>query len=310
MIVITGGKGFIGKNLLARLILEEGYKSDDIITLDTQKMSLDSIYGWLFEHANEIDVIFHMGAITDTIETNRNLFDEYNFNCSVFIWQLCVSHNIPLIYASSAATYGDGSQGFDDEMNIINLKPLNLYGWSKQEFDLHTTTNDLQPPFWCGLKFFNVYGHGEEHKGKMASVVLHSYNQIIKTGQMKLFKSHNPNYKDGEQLRDFVYIDDIIDVCIWMHKNKPVSGIYNVGTGKARTFNDLARGVFNGLEIAEDIIYIDTPLKIRDNYQYFTEATIKKLRDVGYNGKFHELEEGIKKYINTLIFLDTGIIKI
>jgi ADP-L-glycero-D-manno-heptose 6-epimerase len=297
MIVITGGSGFIGKNLFAGLI-EQGYHEEDIVTLDTKNESLDSIYNWLFTHVTEIDGIFHMGAITDTMEMDRNKFDEYNVNCSIFIWQLCTSHKIPLIYASSAATYGD--DGFDDEASILNLNPLNPYGWSKQEFDLHVITNDLRPPFWCGLKFFNVYGYGEEHKGKMASVVFHAYNQIKETGEIKLFKSHNPDYKDGEQLRDFVYIKDIVDVCLYMYEKRPLPGIYNVGTGKARTFNDLAKAVFKSLGKKEKIIYIDTPIKIRDKYQYFTEAKISKLRNVGYFSPFYKLEDGIAEYIETL----------
>jgi ADP-L-glycero-D-manno-heptose 6-epimerase len=301
MIVVTGGEGFIGQNLIKEL---EKQGCIGIVSLDTKSMELDSIFHWIMKNAKDIDIVFHLGAITDTTIMDRNLFDQFNVASSMYIWNICSAYGIPLIYASSAATYGDGSIGFDDENDIINLQPLNPYGWSKQQFDVWVETQEKQPPFWCGLKFFNVYGDGEEHKGKMSSVVLHTYNQVAesyKTFTIKLFKSHNPKYKDGEQLRDFVYIDDIVDVCIWMWENRPESGLYNVGTGKARTFNDLANAVFKSLHVKYEIEYIDIPLKIRDKYQYFTEAKINKLRKAGYMGVFQELEEGIEKYIQKLL---------
>ena len=297
MIVVTGGEGFIGKNLVEELTRRGNI---GVVSLDTKTETLDSIFTWLMNNANDIDCIYHLGAITDTTVMDRNLFDEYNVGASIFIWQLCAEHKIPLIYASSAATYGDGEEGFDDEGDIIKLTPLNPYGWSKHQFDVWAEIQEKQPPQWYGLKFFNVYGHGEAHKNKMASVVFHAYNQIMKTNEMKLFKSHRPDYKDGEQKRDFVYVDDVVDVCIWLANNKPLSGIYNVGTGKARSFNDLAKAVFKSLELPENISYIDTPKNIRDKYQYFTEAKIEKLRLTGYTNKFHELEEGVKEYINKL----------
>ena len=300
MIVVTGGEGFIGKNLVEEL---QRRGNIGVVSLDTKSESLDSIFNWLLVHAQEIDCIYHLGAITDTMEMDRNKFDEYNVNATIFIWNLCFGFNIPLVYASSAATYGDGEQGFDDEKDIIKLQPLNPYGWSKQQFDVWAEVQEYQPKHWYGLKFFNVYGHGEAHKGKMASVVLHLYDQIQYCSgppKIQLFKSHRPDYKDGEQLRDFVYVDDVVDVCIFMGTEKPFNGIYNVGTGKARTFNDLAGAVFKSLGEKENITYIDTPMKIRDKYQYFTEAKINKLRVVGYNKPFHELEEGISKYINKL----------
>jgi len=297
MIVVTGGEGFIGKNLVEELTRRGNI---GVVSLDTKTETLDSIFTWLMNNANDIDCIYHLGAITDTTVMDRNLFDEYNVGASIFIWQLCAEHKIPLIYASSAATYGDGEEGFDDEGDIIKLTPLNPYGWSKHQFDVWAEIQEKQPPQWYGLKFFNVYGHGEAHKNKMASVVFHAYNQIKKTNEMKLFKSHRPDYKDGEQKRDFVYVDDVVDVCIWLANNKPLSGIYNVGTGKARSFNDLAKAVFKSLELPENISYIDTPKNIRDKYQYFTEAKIEKLRLTGYTNKFHELEEGVEKYINKL----------
>jgi ADP-L-glycero-D-manno-heptose 6-epimerase len=252
-------------------------------------------------NAHEIDCIYHLGAITDTMEMNKSLFDEYNVESSIFIWNLCSDWDIPLIYASSAATYGDGEEGFDDEKDIIKLKPLNPYGWSKQQFDVWVETQEKCPPNWYGLKFFNVYGYGEAHKGKMASVVFHTFNQINESKKVKLFKSHRPDYENGEQKRDFIYVVDIVNVCIFLYKEKPLSGIYNVGTGKARSFNDLATAVFTSLGYKKNITYIDTPIKIRDKYQYFTEAKTDKLKyTAGYTAMFHELEEGVYKYINKL----------
>jgi len=315
MIVVTGGEGFIGKNLIKEL---ERQDNIGVISLDTKNESLDSIYQWLIKHEKEIDCIYHLGAITDTTVMDKNLFDKFNVECSIFIWNLCTYNQIPLIYASSAATYGDGEEGFDDEKDIINLKPLNPYGWSKQQFDVWAETQEQQPPNWYGLKFFNVYGYGEEHKKNMASVVYQKYLEIkaneeyvddcVKSDgsfcgslHVNLFKSHRPNYKDGEQARDFIYIDDVIDVCLFLYKEKPLSGIYNVGTGKARTFNDLVNAVFKSLGTMQNISYIDIPIKIRDKYQYFTEAKTNKLRyTAGYTAMFHELEDGISKYINKL----------
>ena len=297
MIVVTGGNGFIGKNLIQEL---ENRGAIGVVSLDTKNESIDSIFKWLMENANDIDYIYHMGAITDTTIMDINLFDEFNVNTSIFIWNICTQYKIPLVYASSAATYGDGEEGFDDEKDIIKLKPLNPYGWSKQQFDVWTEMQEDQPPNWYGLKFFNVYGYGEAHKDKMASTILQFYNQIKLFGKAKLFKSHRSDYKDGEQERDFIYIDDVVDVCIWLAENKPFSGIYNVGTGKARSFNDLVKAVFKNLDYYEIIEYIDIPNKIRDKYQYFTEAKMQKLRLAGYQKNFHELEEGIEKYINKL----------
>lgn len=300
MIIVTGGEGFIGKNLINALVKQHVAKPVDIIILDTKYQSLNSIYIWLNEHISEIDFIIHLGAITDTTETNENLLFDYNTGASMFIWNLCAENNIPLIYASSAATYGDGIHGFDDEKDISLLQPLNAYGWSKQKFDLWCQMEESTPPNWYGLKFFNVYGQYEQHKGNMASVVFHAYNQIKATGEIKLFKSHLKDYDNGEQCRDFIYVNDIVNTIIYLMKNKPKSGLYNVGTGKARSFNDLAKAVFKTLEIKEKISYIDMPTNIRYNYQYFTEAKMDKLRNVGYDFKFYELENGVDEYIKKL----------
>lgn len=322
MIVVTGGLGFIGQNLLNELVLGGISNSEDVYALDTKTHSLEEIYDFLKTNAEQIDGIFHLGAITDTTETDLEKFYEYNVACSIFIWNLCVDYNIPLIYASSAATYGDGQLGFDDEKSIDDLKPLNPYGWSKQHFDLWVAQQKTHPPRWYGLKFFNVYGYDESHKGKMSSVAFQLFNQLNDTGKMRIFKSHNPDFKDGEQLRDFVYVDDIVDVCLFLYKFLPTSGIYNVGTGKSRTFKDLAKAVYYSyheiydykvksfedaarvtqriFQFKEDLIYIDTPEHIREQYQYITEAKIDKLRSIGYEKDFTIIEDGVEKYIKKL----------
>ena len=303
MIVVTGGKGFIGGNLIKKL--EKSY--EEVICLDIVDDSLENINKWLVENAIKIDFIFHLGANTDTTEMNVEIFNKYNLESSKFIWNLCTTYGIPLVYASSAATYGDGEEGFDDEAPIDNLKPLNPYGQSKQDFDLWVQKQISTPPFWAGLKFFNVYGIGELKKEKMSSMILQLHAQMISNigSKVKLFKSHKEGYGDGEQKRDFIYVDDIVKVCIFFMENyhhiNVNSGIYNLGTGKARTFNDVVsilwrRGGNPNIE------YIDIPIEIRDKYQYFTEAKMKKLRNIGYLDAFTDIEHGIPDYLKKLLY--------
>jgi ADP-L-glycero-D-manno-heptose 6-epimerase len=251
-------------------------------------------------------MIFHLGARTDTTEFNHEVFQELNVNYSKKVWNLCVEFGLPMIYASSAATYGLGELGFEDNHSVIkNLKPLNPYGESKNEFDNWALDQVTKPYFWSGLKFFNVYGPNEYHKGRMASVVFHAFNQITQTGEMKLFRSHNAEYRDGEQLRDFVYVKDVVDVCIFLLEHRNDSGLYNLGSGKARTFLDLTKTTFAAMEKSENIDFIDTPEDIRDKYQYFTEANMTKLKSIGYNKPFHTLEEGVSDYVKNYLLTDT-----
>ena len=243
-----------------------------------------------------------MGARTDTTEFNKEIFDELNLNYSKKVWQKAVEYGIPLIYASSAATYGMGEHGYDDNHEIIEkLKPLNPYGESKNDFDKWAIKQSEQPVFWAGLKFFNVYGPNEYHKGRMASVIFHAFNQISKTGGMKLFASHNPKYKDGEQMRDFVYVKDVVSVIDYLMNNRPESGLYNLGSGKARTFLDLTKATFKAMDKPENISFIPTPEDIRDKYQYFTEANMTKLINSGYKKPFHTLEKGVEDYVKNYL---------
>jgi len=315
MIVVTGAAGFIGSCLVGRLN-KAGY--DEIIVVDdfsktekannlegktiAAKVGRRDFICWLKDFADEIDFIYHIGARTDTTEFDKEIFDELNVNYSKDVWNACVKFNIPLVYASSAATYGLGEFGYKDDHSIIpKLKPLNPYGDSKNDFDKWVLMQDKFPPFWAGLKFFNVYGPNEYHKGRMASVIFHAFRQISENGEMKLFRSHNPDYTDGGQLRDFIYVKDVVEVCLFLMENKPESGIYNLGSGKARTFLDLARNTFKSMGKEEKISFIDTPIDIRDKYQYFTEADMSKLLGAGYKGGFHSLEEGVKDYIQNYL---------
>ena len=315
MMVVTGAAGFIGSCLIQRLN-ELNFKF--IIAVDhfdnpEKKKNLenkiiqeyvdrDDFFDWLDKNNTHIEFIFHIGARIDTTEFDKTIFDKLNVDYSQKIWKACVAYQIPLIYASSAATYGNGEFGYDDNENIIpKLKPLNPYGDSKNDFDIWALKQEKKPFFWAGLKFFNVYGPNEYHKGRMASVIFHAYNQIKATGKMKLFRSHKAEYTDGGQMRDFVYVKDVCHVITFLMRHRKNSGIYNLGSGKARTFLDLAKNTFKNMHVAEDISFIDTPLDIRDKYQYFTEANMSKLLGIGYSQGFHSLEEGIEDYVQNYL---------
>ena len=315
MIIITGAAGFIG-SCLVRHLNQSG--STDLILVDDFsfpeknknliekqffiKIERIQIFDWLADNNPEIDFVYHIGARTDTTEFNKEIFDELNELYSQKIWNYCTLNNIPLVYASSAATYGLGEFGYSDDHALISkLVPLNPYGDSKNNFDKWVLKQTKSPPFWVGLKFFNVYGPNEYHKGRMASVIFHTYNQIQEKGTMRLFRSHNTKYKDGEQLRDFIYVKDLIEVCLFLKDKLPESGIYNLGSGKARTFLDLATNTFHSLNLNPSISFVDTPEDIRDKYQYFTEADITKLVSAGYTKPFHTLEEGVKDYVGNYL---------
>lgn len=311
MIVVTGSAGFIGSNVVARLNADN-FK--DVVLVDdfsnyekegnfakktfSTKVNRREFFNWLKTNHKFVEIVIHLGARTDTTEFNKSVFDELNLEYSKEVWRLCDEFGLPLIYASSAATYGDGQLGYNDDHKIVeSLLPLNPYGDSKNEFDKWALKQEKQPYFWAGLKFFNVYGPNEYHKGRMASVIFHAYNQIRNTGKVKLFRSHNINYTDGGQLRDFIYVKDVADVIMFLMQHRKNSGIYNLGTGKARTFLDLARCTFAALDLPEDIEFIDTPIDIRDKYQYFTEANMDKLRGIGYSKPFTSLESGARDYV-------------
>ncbi len=311
MIVITGAAGFIGSCVIAKfnaeginnLVLVDDFskhEKNNNYTLKTfyQKIERKEFIEWLQKNTEIVEYVIHIGARTDTTEFNVELFNELNLNYTKALWQICASHQIPLIYASSAATYGLGEQGYDDdESKIPLLKPLNPYGDSKNDFDKWALLQKKTPPNWYGLKFFNVYGPNEYHKGRMASVIFHAFNQIKQNAKVKLFRSHNSFYPDGGQLRDFVYVKDVVNVIWFLFKNKPKNGIYNLGSGKARTFLDLAKATFAAMGIEPLIEFIDTPIDIRDKYQYFTEAKMGKLIAQGYKTPFTSLEEGVNDYV-------------
>jgi ADP-L-glycero-D-manno-heptose 6-epimerase len=267
----------------------------------------DDFFNWIRDNNRQVEFMFHIGARTDTAEFDKSLLWSLNTDYSKEIWQICIDYQIPLVYASSAATYGLGESGYEDNENIItDLKPLNPYGESKNEFDKWVLKQDKRPFYWAGLKFFNVYGPHEDHKGRMASVIWHAFHQIKRTGTMKLFKSHNPEYKDGEQMRDFIFIQDVVDVCYFLTHLRKYPGIYNLGTGQARTFLDLVRQVFKSMNLKENIEFIDTPEDIRDTYQYFTEANMSKLRSIGYVTPFTGLESGIDQYVREYLIPKYG----
>jgi len=315
MIIVTGAAGFIGSGLISRLN-QDGFKNiiavDDFSKIEKaenlegkilkEKVERDELFQWLDQNNRDVEFIFHIGARTDTTEFDKEIFDKLNVNYSKEIWNRCVSYQIPLVYASSAATYGLGEHGYDDNEALLSeLKPLNPYGDSKNEFDIWALQQEKKPFFWAGLKFFNVYGPNEYHKGRMASVIFHAFNQIKATDKMKLFRSHNANFKDGEQMRDFIYVKDLIDVCIFLMHHRKNSGIYNLGSGQARTFKDLVTNTFIAMDKTPDISYVDTPVDIRDKYQYFTQANMSKLRSIGFTKPFTTLEDGVYDYVKNYL---------
>jgi ADP-L-glycero-D-manno-heptose 6-epimerase len=315
MMIVTGAAGFIGSCLISHLnnhnfnyivAVDDFSKPEKLPNLAGKKI-LEQIdrrifFEWLAKNQAQVEFIFHIGARTDTTEFEVDIFNELNLNYTKKIWRACIDYQIPLVYASSAATYGAGELGYrDDESLIPQLKPLNPYGDSKNDFDIWALQQSEKPFFWAGLKFFNVYGPNEYHKNRMASVIFHAYNQIQNTGKMRLFRSHRPDFKDGEQMRDFVYVKDVVEVCYFLLHHRQNSGIYNLGSGKARTFLDLVRNTFGAMGIEENLEFVDTPADIRDKYQYFTEATMQKLQNIGYTKPFHTLEAGIEDYVKNYL---------
>ncbi len=319
MLIVTGAAGFIG-SCLVELLNDKGH--DQLIVVDEysradknknlegkryqKRIHRDEFIAWLGENASAVEAIFHLGARTDTTEKDTAIFDELNLNYTKAIWQIATQHRIPLIYASSAATYGLGELGYEDKHDIVEqLQPLNPYGVSKNDFDKWALQQAEQPPFWAGLKFFNVYGPNEYHKGRMASVVFHAVKQIKATGSMKLFRSHREDVADGYQSRDFVYVKDVVQICYFLYQKATTTpnGLYNLGTGKARPFIDLVTATFEAMNLEPNISFIDTPADIRDTYQYFTEANMTKLRSVGYAMPFYSLEEGVRDYVQRYLNL-------
>ena len=314
MIVITGAAGFIG-SVLAKT-MKSLYNGEIVLVDDFSRpekesnhqalqgmMQLDRnmFFEWLSE-GQSIDAIFHIGARTDTTEFDYSILEELNLDYTKKVWSYCAKNDTVLIYASSAATYGNGDFGYDDNHEVVErLQPLNPYGVSKNEFDIWALKQDKSPQHWYGLKFFNVYGPNEFHKARMASVIFHAFNQIQDKGEMRLFRSHNPNYRNGEQLRDFVYVKDVVSVIQFLFDRKPKNGLYNLGSGTARTFLDLTKSVFRSLDKEEKISFMDTPEDIRDKYQYFTEANMAKLISVGYSKPFTALEDGVSDYVQNYL---------
>jgi ADP-L-glycero-D-manno-heptose 6-epimerase len=321
MIIVTGGAGFIGSNLVAAL--DERGRHDIVVcdrlghgdkwrNLGKRELSdfllPEALDGFLAEHAGEIEAIFHMGAISATTETDADLIIATNFTLTMRLWDFCARHQVPFLYASSAATYGGGEAGFDDDGSIdalATLRPLNAYGWSKHLVDRRIARLVEEcapcPPRWVGLKFFNVYGPNEGHKGDMMSLVAKLVPAIQRGDGARLFRSHNPNYPDGGQMRDFVYVRDCVDAMLWLLDHDEVSGLFNLGTGAARSFADLAAATFRALGREPAIEFVDTPPAIRDKYQYFTQASMDRLRQAGYDRPFTSLEDGVADYVQNYL---------
>ena len=315
MIVVTGAAGFIGSCMVGYLnqlgyenlvIVDDFSRADKVLNYEHKKFSCkvarEELFDWLKKENPNLGFFIHLGARTDTTEFDYSIHEKLNVEYSQSVWEYCTEKNIPLVYASSAATYGTGEFGYsDDHLLPEKLQPLNPYGVSKNEFDKWALKQPASPPRWYGLKFFNVYGPNEYHKGRMASVIFHSFPQVRKNGFVNLFKSHRPDFEDGQQLRDFIYVKDVVKVCAWFIDADPTSGLYNLGTGKARSFFDLASATFAGLDMPRDIRFIDMPEDIRDKYQYFTEADMHKLIDGGYTEKFYSLEVGVDDYVRNYL---------
>ncbi|HSV88940.1 MAG TPA: ADP-glyceromanno-heptose 6-epimerase [Bacteroidales bacterium] len=319
MIIVTGAAGFIGSCLVNKLN-NKGFT--DIVLVDDfssqvknlnltnkifrKKVDRTVLFEWLSENYHKVSFVFHLGARTDTTEFRKSVFDELNLNYSKQLWNNCVKYELPLVYASSAATYGAGEHGYDDDHAMVGrLKPLNPYGESKNDFDKWVLEQKNCPYFWAGIKFFNVFGPNEYHKGRMASVVLHTYRQISQTERMELFRSHRPDFSDGGQSRDFIYVKDVVNVLFYFLLVKKHSGIYNLGTGQARTFLDLAKATFKALDKEPRISFIDTPGDIRDTYQYYTRAKMDKLFGIGFKTPFYTLEEAITDYVQDYLMTNS-----
>lgn len=315
MIVVTGALGFIGSALLGEL-QARGY--GELVAVDNfndnhkfanlqgkniyLKIDRTDYFQWFENNAHKVQFVFHIGARTRTNEFDWDLLNELNVNYSKQMWQICCRENIPMIYASSAATYGNGEMGFSDDPKTIDLlKPMNPYGESKQLFDLWMMEQKEQPPFWAGFKFFNVFGPNEYHKGRMASVVFHAFNQIKDSGVVSLFKSYNDKYADGEQRRDFVYIKDVLNVMIYHMETRKKSGLYNLGSGQSHTFLQLVNAVFHALNKEPQINFIDMPEDIRDNYQYYTQADDSRLMQSGYDKGFTDFEDAVSDYVKNYL---------
>jgi ADP-L-glycero-D-manno-heptose 6-epimerase len=318
-IIVTGAAGFIGSCMVSYLnqqgyenliLVDEFQREDKELNLLHKKfiarVERENFFDWIQREKYDVKFVFHLGARTDTTEFDYSIHQHLNVEYSQKIWNYCTVNNIPLVYASSAATYGEGELGYNDSHDIVEqLNPLNPYGISKNEFDKWVLHQEVHPPFWAGLKFFNVYGPNEYHKARMASVIFHSFNQIKQNGKVKLFRSHKDGYNDGEQLRDFIYVKDVIEVCYWLMENKPASAIYNLGTGTARSFNTLVKSTFAGLDLQPQIEFIDMPEDLRDKYQYFTEASMDKLKAAGYSKEFYSLEKGVDDYVRNYLSKNT-----
>ncbi|NBW32797.1 MAG: ADP-glyceromanno-heptose 6-epimerase [Cytophagia bacterium] len=312
MIIVTGAGGFIGSNLAARLA-GLGYR--DLVLVDDwndgtkalrlesgltgQTVHRDAFPEWLHQNQAYVQQVFHLGARTDTMLGDEEVFERLNLNYSKEVWKVCAAFGLPLVYASSAATYGGGEQGFKDGTEgLERYRPLNPYAWSKHRFDLWVSEQTRTPLRWAGLKFFNVYGPGEGPKGRMASVVWHAYRQIQETGKVKLFRSHRPDVQDGHQSRDFVFVDDVAAVCLWFMTHEHPSGIYNLGSGRARTFMDLVLALFKSLNLEPNLEFVDTPLEIRESYQYYTCADMQWMHPLGCEHAFTDLETGVASYVS------------